>query len=75
MALALQTVLDDLGRGLGPFVIGLLVQVTSRLVAFNVAILGWIPCGALIYGTLVGIAYACWTCHCIHSSCAVVHCA
>lgn len=52
MALALQTVLDDLGRGLGPFVIGLLVQVTSRLVAFNIAILGWIPCGMLIYGML-----------------------
>lgn len=53
MALALQTVLDDLGRGLGPFVIGLLVQVTSRQVAFNIAVLGWIPCGALIFGTRI----------------------
>lgn len=50
MALALQTVLDDLGKGLGPFIIGLLAQVMSRQWAFNIAVLGWIPCGLLLMG-------------------------
>lgn len=47
---ALYNLADDLGRGLGPWVIGLLVGVFGRVTAFNLANLFWVFCGfTLIY--------------------------
>ncbi|CAL5223333.1 g5832 [Coccomyxa viridis] len=45
VALALQTVLDDLGKGLGPLLVSLMVSAWGSKSAFNVAVGGWIPCG------------------------------
>ncbi|CAK0784876.1 hypothetical protein CVIRNUC_008081 [Coccomyxa viridis] len=45
VALALQTVLDDLGKGLGPLLVSLMVSAWGQKAAFNVAVGGWIPCG------------------------------
>jgi hypothetical protein len=47
-ALALQTVLDDVGRGAGPFLVSRMAGVWGRPAAFSVAVSMWAPCGALI---------------------------
>ena len=39
---------DDLGRGFGPFVIGLLIYQFGRDLAFNIANVFWIICGCFI---------------------------
>ena len=56
-AFALQTTFDDVGRGLGPvFVAMLIANFGGRTVAFNFAVLGWILCGVfnlLLYFTVV----------------------
>tara|TARA_B100000131_G_scaffold185172_2_gene178346 strand:- start:12 stop:1253 length:1242 start_codon:yes stop_codon:yes gene_type:complete len=40
---------DDLGRGFGPFIIGLLLVPTfGRNIAFNIASIFWVICGCLI---------------------------
>jgi hypothetical protein len=45
-AFALFTIFDDLGRGLGPvFVSMLIIQLGGRTAAFNVGVLGWVLCG------------------------------
>ncbi len=47
---SLYNLADDLGRGFGPAIIGLLVAGFGRVVAFNIANLFWIFCGiALIF--------------------------
>ncbi|CAL8462663.1 g2196 [Coccomyxa elongata] len=53
VALALQTVLDDLGKGLGPLLVSLMVSAWGAQAAFNVAIAGWIPCG-VIFACIAG---------------------
>lgn len=45
---ALYNLADDLGRGLGPWVIGLLVGVFGRTAAFNMANLFWVFCGIIL---------------------------
>lgn len=45
---ALYNLADDLGRGLGPWVIGLLVGVLGRTNAFNAANLFWVFCGVIL---------------------------
>jgi predicted MFS family arabinose efflux permease len=51
-ALALQSLTDDLGKGVGPVVVAALIGSLggSRARAFNVAVAGWVPCGLLILG-------------------------
>ncbi|KAK9830293.1 hypothetical protein WJX72_010834 [[Myrmecia] bisecta] len=44
VALALQTVLDDLGRGLGPAFVSGMIRIWGRTTAFNAAMAGWLPC-------------------------------
>lgn len=45
-AFALFTLFDDLGKGLGPYFVSLLiVHMNGRLAAFNVGLLGWVICG------------------------------
>ena len=45
-AFALFTLFDDLGKGLGPYFVSLLiVRMGGRLKAFNVALFGWVICG------------------------------
>lgn len=39
---------DDLGRGLGPALISLLVVSRGRENAFTTAILGWFACGTML---------------------------
>ena len=55
-AFALQTTFDDVGRGLGPvFVAMLIANLGGRTVAFNIAVFGWILCGMfnlLLYFTV-----------------------
>jgi predicted MFS family arabinose efflux permease len=45
---ALYNLFDDLGRGLGPYFIGLLIASLGRVQAFHVANLLWVVCGALL---------------------------
>ena len=48
VALALQTTLDDLGKGLGPAIVALMISRLGRQSAFFWATMGWIPCGMLL---------------------------
>jgi sugar phosphate permease len=48
VALALQSLTDDLGKGLGPAIAAGLVAALGRRNAFNVALCGWGPCGLLL---------------------------
>lgn len=48
VALALHVVLDDLGKGLGPAIVALLITALGRQLAFSLSIAGWIPCGLCI---------------------------
>lgn len=50
VALAMQTVTDDLGRGIGPIIVAGFIGGLGRQHAFNVAIAGWVPCGLLLLG-------------------------
>ncbi|GAB4817048.1 hypothetical protein N2152v2_004094 [Parachlorella kessleri] len=50
MALALQTMLDDLGKGMGPALVAVLITHLGRTAAFNYSAAGWIPCGLLLLG-------------------------
>uniref|UniRef100_A0A7S0FUK5 Major facilitator superfamily (MFS) profile domain-containing protein n=1 Tax=Minutocellus polymorphus TaxID=265543 RepID=A0A7S0FUK5_9STRA len=46
-AFALQTTFDDVGRGLGPVFVAMLISnLGGRTAAFNIAVFGWILCGA-----------------------------
>lgn len=47
-ALALQSLTDDLGKGLGPFVVAWFISGLGRQTAFNIAVLGWVPCALLV---------------------------
>lgn len=51
VALALQTMLDDLGKGLGPALVAAIISRVGRTAAFNISSLGWIPCGFLLLGS------------------------
>lgn len=51
IALALQTMLDDLGKGLGPGLVAIIITKVGRTKAFNIATCGWIPCGILLLCT------------------------
>jgi MFS family permease len=45
-AFALFNLFDDLGKGLGPYFVSILItQMGGRLPAFNVGVFGWIICG------------------------------
>ena len=48
VALALQSTLDDLGKGLGPALVAALISRLGRSQAFNISAAGWIPCGLLL---------------------------
>ncbi|EFJ46143.1 hypothetical protein VOLCADRAFT_93591 [Volvox carteri f. nagariensis] len=48
VALALQSMTDDLGKGLGPVLVAGLIHVLGREGAFNVATGGWIPCSVML---------------------------
>ena len=52
VALALQSVTDDLGKGLGPVIVAGFINMLGRRQAFNLAVAGWIPCGLLILGIM-----------------------
>ncbi|MBL8021835.1 MAG: MFS transporter [Leptospirales bacterium] len=43
---------DDLGKGLGPFFVGMLITTLPRTIAYNVAILFWVPCALLWLGMI-----------------------
>ena len=51
VALALQITVDDLGKGLGPALVAVLISSVGRETAFNIATAGWVPCGILVLGT------------------------
>lgn len=51
LALAFQTTLDDLGKGLGPAVVAMMISSLGRENAFFWATAGWIPCGAMLLMT------------------------
>lgn len=48
VALALQTTLDDLGKGLGPAIVAFMISGLGRESAFFWATAGWIPCGLML---------------------------
>ena len=43
---------DDLGKGLGPFIVGLFILAMPALIAYNVAISMWIVCGLVWVGII-----------------------
>jgi Na+/melibiose symporter-like transporter len=45
---ALQTITDDLGKALGPFIVAGFISVLGRTNAFNIAVCGWFLCGFMI---------------------------
>ena len=51
VALALQTTLDDLGKGLGPALVAALISHVGRTTAFNISTAGWVLCGILLLST------------------------
>jgi hypothetical protein len=53
VALALQSVTDDLGRGLGPIIVATFIsRLGGRREAFNIAFVGWFPSALLILGLI-----------------------
>jgi hypothetical protein len=52
LALALHATLDDLGKGLAPAMIALLITMMGRNLSFSLSVLGWLPCSMLL-GTLL----------------------
>lgn len=56
VALALQTMLDDLGKGLGPALVAAIISTVGRTAAFNISTAGWLPCGALLLATSLTLA-------------------
>eukprot|EP00879_Flechtneria_rotunda_P006260 GHRR01006579.1.p1 GENE.GHRR01006579.1~~GHRR01006579.1.p1 ORF type:complete len:583 (+),score=156.80 GHRR01006579.1:972-2720(+) len=48
VAIALQSVTDDLGRGLGPVIVAGFISSLGRQTAFNISAAGWVPCGILL---------------------------
>jgi MFS family permease len=44
---AVFNLFDDLGKGLGPFFVGILVSLMPQAVAYNVAVSFWILCGII----------------------------
>lgn len=44
----MQATLDDLGKGLGPALVAVLITWMGRTAAFNVAVCGWLPCGLML---------------------------
>ncbi|KAG2422826.1 hypothetical protein HXX76_015768 [Chlamydomonas incerta] len=48
VALALQSMTDDLGKGLGPVLVAGLIHALGRMGAFNVATAGWVPCAFML---------------------------
>ena len=56
VALALQTMMDDVGKGLGPGAVAVLISRMGRQTAFNVSIFGWLPCGGLLAACCLAIA-------------------
>lgn len=48
-AFALQSLMDELGKGFGPFIISLIIEaVPERSTGMLIGLLGWIPCGLII---------------------------
>lgn len=56
IALALQSVTDDLGRSLGPILVAGFISALGRTGAFNVAVGGWVPCGMLVLALALTMA-------------------
>jgi hypothetical protein len=50
IAMALQALTDDVGKGLGPFIVALFISAVGRQAAFNMAVAGWVPCALLMLG-------------------------
>uniref|UniRef100_A0A383W382 Major facilitator superfamily (MFS) profile domain-containing protein n=1 Tax=Tetradesmus obliquus TaxID=3088 RepID=A0A383W382_TETOB len=48
VSLALQSVTDDLGRGLGPVIVAGFISAMGRQGAFNLSVAGWVPCGLML---------------------------
>jgi hypothetical protein len=48
VSLALQSVTDDLGRGLGPVIVAGFISALGRQGAFNLSVAGWVPCGLML---------------------------
>lgn len=53
VALALHVVADDLGKGLGPGAVAVLISALGRKQAFSLAVAGWLPCGLLLGNVIV----------------------
>jgi hypothetical protein len=45
---AFYTQVDDVGKGGGPAVVAGLIVLYGRKVAFNIAVSGWLLCGAIL---------------------------
>lgn len=48
VAVAMQAMTDDVGKGLGPFIVAFFIQYMGRKDAFNLAVAGWGPCGLMM---------------------------
>ena len=46
LALALHATLDDVGKGLGPYINAIMIAYLGRKESFNYSLIGWVFCGA-----------------------------
>lgn len=50
---ALVSIVDDLGKGLGPALVSLLINTFDRQTAFNLSLIGWIIGGVLSLAIMI----------------------
>lgn len=53
---AFVSIVDDLGKGLGPALVSLLITSSDRQTAFNISLIGWIVGGLLSLAIMIFVA-------------------
>lgn len=49
---SLLGIIDDLGKGLGPALVSILIQAFDRPTAFNISLIGWVIGGFISFATI-----------------------
>jgi MFS family permease len=52
---SLLNIIDDLGKGLGPFLLSVLISSLGRKTSFNLSLIGWLVGGTIFF--LCGVHY------------------
>lgn len=56
---ALVSIVDDLGKGLGPALVSILITSFDRQTAFNISLIGWVVGGLLSLGIILVSRFSC----------------